>query len=390
MAKFDFLLFENYHQAQNHKFDLLLIARLLQNAGLNIAIVDIYHEDNVDEMEGVPVVHLHYHHPIPNDKWQLHPKNKFLSMLCTFRFLWQQRRYMQHVWKEIEPLADRFYCGSYHLMMPMTFFKSKKPCYYWGLRSSRMTDFWKHFKRNPIIGIRMLRLKQAFMRNPSQCLFVSNEIIKKEFENLGVDDKRLVIREERCTDGTEEPHYETLSRNFSILTIGMLRPEKRIDYTVKEFLSASIEKSWTYTLAGKSQGRYEEVINNATRRHDNVRRINEYMDYERFYELIRESHFVVLADKQQLSSVTNGTMMEALINYRPIIVPNYNPYKYYIEKFGLGIMFNPERPGDLAQAIVKAERLGTRHFEDSIRNYLATIEFENVSKKLYRQIYNNK
>lgn len=390
MQLYDFLLFENYHQAQNHKFDLVLIARLLQHVGLKVAIVDIYHEYVKDDIEGIPVIHLKYHHSIPNDKWQLHPKNKFLSMLCTFRFLWQQRRYMLHVWREIEPLADRFYCGSYHLMMPMTFFKSKKPCYYWGLRSSRMTDFWKHFKRIPIIGIRMLRLKQAFMRNASQCLFVSNEIIKKEFENLGVDDKRLAIREERCTDGTEEPHYEMLSSNFSILTIGMLRPEKRIDYTVKEFQSASEGKDWNYILAGKSQGKYEEVINNAIKGYDNIMRINEYMDYDRFYELIRESHFVVLADKQQFSSVTNGTMMEALINYRPIIVPNYNPYKYYIEKFGLGIMFNPEKPGDLTRAISVAERLGTRNFEESIRKYLSTIEFENVSKNLYSQIYANK
>lgn len=390
MEKYDFLLFENYHQALNHRFDTTLIAQLLQHAGLKVAIVDIYNDVNQDNMGGVSIISLQYNHSIPNDKWQLHPKNKFLSMLCTFRFLWQQRRYMQHVWGEIEPLADRFYCGSYHLMMPMTFFKSKKPCYYWGLRSSRMTDFWKHFKRNPIIGLRMLRLKHAFMRNTSQCLFVSNEIIKKEFENLGIDDKRLVIREERCTDGKDKPHYEKLSRNFSILTIGMLRPEKRIDYTVKEFLSASEGEDWNYTLAGRSQGKYEDTINEAIDGHERITRINEYMDYDRFYELIRESHFVVLADKQQLSSVTNGTMMEALINYRPIIAPNYNPYKYYIEKFGLGIMFNPDKPGDLAQAIVKAERLGTRHFEDNIRKYLATIEFENVSKKLYRQIYNNK
>lgn len=387
MAAYDFLLFENYHQAQNHKFDLVLIARLLQHARLEVAIVDIYHEDKLDETVGIPVVHLQYQHSIPNDKWQLHPKNKFHSLLCTIRFLWQQNRYMRHAWKEIEPLADRFYCGSYHLMMPMTFFRSKKPCYYWGLRSSRMADFWKHFKRNPIIGIRMLRLKHAFMKSPSQCMFVSNEIIKKEFENLGIDDKRLVIREERCTNGTEKPHYERLSTNFSILTIGMLRPEKRIDFTVREFLSASEGTNWTYTLAGKSQNKYEEVVDEAIKGHNNIIRINEYMDYDRFYELIRKSHFVVLADKQQLSSVTNGTMMEALINYRPIIAPNYNPYKYYIEKFGVGVMFNPDKPGDLARAITEAERLGTKSFEDNIRKYLSTIEFTNVSNQLYRQIY---
>lgn len=390
MEKYDLLLFENYHQAKNHKFDLLLIAKLLKHAGLKVAILDIYHEDKMDEEEHIPVVHLKYNHPIPDDTWQLHPKNKFLSMLCTFRFLIQQRAYMKHVWNEIEPLADEFYCGSYHLLMPMTFFKNKKPCYYWGLRSSRFTDFWMHFKHNPILALRMLRMRHTFMKNPSQKLFVSNEIIKKEFEDLGIDNSRLVLREERCTNGTEQFRYEKLSANFSFLTIGMLRSEKRVTYTVREFISASKGKSWAYTLAGRSQGKYEETIRKAINGYENINRINEYMSYDRFYELIRAAHFVVLADEKQASSVTNGTMMEALINYRPIIAPNYNPYKYYIEKFGLGIMFNPNKSGDLERAMKEAERLGTRHFEGNIQKYLSTIEFGNVSRKLYSQIHNNK
>lgn len=387
MHHYDFLLFENYHQAKNHKFDLMLIAKLLQHAGLKVAVLDIYHEDNEEEKEGIPVVHLKYNHAIPDDTWQLHPKNKFLSMLSTFRFLFQQQLYMKHVWKDVEPLADRFYCGSYHLMMPMTFFKSKKICYYWGLRSSRMTNFWEHFRENGITGLRMLSLRKKFLVNPSQKLFVSNQIIKKEFEQLGVIDDRLVIREERVTTGKEMPCYDQLSHKFSLLTLGMLRPDKRIDYTVKEFLSLNESENWEYVLAGKGYDKYEPIIERAITGHKNIKRYNEYLEYNKFYELIRKSHFVILADKQQESSVTNGTMMEALINYRPIIAPNYNPYKYYIEKYGVGLMFDPDKKGALSMTIKKANEIGIKTFEENIRNFLKTIEFENVSKSLYQQIY---
>lgn len=381
---FDFLLFENSHSAFNHKYDLVLIAKLLRHAGLKVGIVDVYHEDSEDEMEGIPIVHLHFYGEIPNGN-----KRNILHS-HTLTFLWEQYFYMKHVWREIEPLADRFYFGSYHLMMPMNFLKSKKPCYYWGLRSYRMTNFWMHFRMNMLYGIRMLLLKKAFMRNPNQCLFVSNPIIKKEFESLGIASKRLVIREERCSTGKEEPHYDLMTNNFSLLTIGKLRKEKRIDYTVKEFFDVNESKDWTYVLAGHADGFYEPTIEKAIRGQSNIIRINEYMDYDHFYKLIKECHFVLLADKPQPSSVTNGTMLEAFLNYRPIIAPNYNPYKYYIEKYGVGVMFNPDKPGDLARAMKEADRLGAKHFEDNIRRYLSTIEYGNVSQFLYKQIYGNK
>ena len=44
-SKYDFILFENYHQATNHKYDVFLIAKLLKSKGLKVAVLDIYHED---------------------------------------------------------------------------------------------------------------------------------------------------------------------------------------------------------------------------------------------------------------------------------------------------------------------------------------------------------
>lgn len=390
MTHYDFIAFESWHTAPTHKFDVSLIARLLQNAGVKVAILDIYHEDNQDEIDGVPVVHMKYKHTAPNQYWQTHPKNKFHSMLCTFRFLWQQYLYMWHVKKEIEPMADKFYIGSYQSMMPSIFFTSKKVCYYWGLRSSGMSNFWMHIKKNPVLGIRMFLIKHAFMRNPSQKLFVSNSIIKHEFEQLGINDDRMVIRQERCATGNEQPHYELLSNKFSLITIGLLRADKRIDYTAREFLGNKNSKEWTYVLAGRpNDNKYEPVIDKAIAGHDNIIRINKFLEYDMFYKLIREAHFVVLADKKQPSSVTNGTMMEALLNYRPIIAPNYNPYKYYIETYGIGIMFNPDVPGDLSRAMSEAEEKGTLFFQKNIRDFLNTIEFSNVSKQFHKDIYSN-
>lgn len=386
-SKYDFLLFENWHQAKHHKYDLFLIARLLQSKGLKVAVLDVYHEDKEDEKQGVPVIHLHFNHAIPNDKWNLFPKNKLINLLCLLRFLWQQHFYMKQVLAEVEPLADRFYCGSYNITMSSTFMHSQKKCYYWGLRSAWMSNFWSYFKKNPVHAIRMAQLRRAFKSNESQCLFVSNEIIRREFEQLGVPRERMVIREERCIEALGRPMYEQMNEHFSLLTIGTLRKDKRVDYTVREFLQAQAD-GWTFVLAGRTRGNYERVIEEATEGHAGIVRINEFMDYDKFYKIIHESHFVVLADIQQKSCVTNGTMMEALINYRPIIAPNYEPYKSYIEKYGIGIMFDPDNPGDLARAMKEAEQRGCRSFYDNIERFLHTIEFPRVADDLYEQLYN--
>lgn len=384
--KYDFILFENYHQATHHIYDMYLIAQMLNNNGLKVAVLDIYNELPKTDNKNLTILRLPIKRVIPNDKWCRKPKGKVYNLLCLIRFLWQQHFYMKEVLKEVEPLADRFYCGSYHLSMSTIFFHSHKPCYYWGLRSSRMTHFITHFKTNPILGIRMLMLRNTFMKKTTQSLFVSNEIIKNEFKKLGIPTNRLIIREERCITEKGEPKYENLSNRCSFLTIGLLRPDKRIEFSINEF-SKCHRDDWLFILAGRSQGDYESMISRSLVGKNNILRINKFLEYDDFNMLFSQSHFLVLADKRQPSSVTNGTMMEALINYRPIIAPNYNPYHYYIKKYGIGITYNPDESGSLTQAMKQAEEKGCRYFRNNIELFLKTIDFKFVSKSLYQQIY---
>lgn len=385
-SKFDFILFENYHIAVNHKYDVVLIARLLQHAGMKVGIVDIYHEDNINEISGIPVIHLKCVDKIPNDYWMLHPKNKLHSLLCLIRFLYQQHFYMRKVKQEIENLADYFYCGSYHTAMPFIFFYSKKECYYWGLRSSRMTDFWSHFKQNPLLAFRMLMLRSAFKRNPSQKLFVSNAIIKTEFEKLGIPNNRMVIREERCLESSDGPHYEALEKQCTFLAIGKLRPDKRVEMTIEAFQQISKKSDVKLFLIGAAHPKYEQMLQSMYISDNAILRDNSYLDYCKFNDYIRRSHFVVFADKQQLSSVTNGTMLEALINYRPIIAPNYDPYKFYVNKYGIGLLYDPMEAGDLERVLVRAVQLGCSFFYENIDRYVKSISFDRVSSDLYNAI----
>lgn len=382
---YDFILFENYHLATNHKIDLVLIAKMLKHEGKNVAILNIYGEDNKDFIEGIPVINLPFIPKVPNDSWNLNPKNKLFSLFYTLNFLLQQHFYMKKIVKVLEPMADQFYCGSYHLGMSTQFFKIEKPCYYWGLRSERMNHFWNHFIKNPINGIRMLQLKNAFKKNHLQRLFVSNNIIMKEFENLGVSSNRMVIREERCIEKIPDANLNIRFQDLTFLVIGQLRKEKHIDITVAAFKLANLSNSYL-KLVGKERRGYDLVITSAINNDDRIERVSKFLSYEEFNEWFVKSHFVLFADEQGSSCITNGTMMEALINYRPIICPNYDPYAYYINKYDIGLLYEPGNANSYAIALKKASELGTEYFVPNITKFLKTILFDELSKKLVNDI----
>lgn len=381
MMHFDFILFENYHLAYHHKIDVVLIAKMLKSQGLNVAIFDIYHEDKEDEIEGIPVIHWQSKQLPYDDSWMLKKHSVLKIVRESFRQSYQQYLYMKEVKAFIEEKADNFYCGSYHNGISTLLFSINKPCYWWGLRSDRFRFTIRKLFPSPLAGLHILFERKKFLKNQYQRLFVSNNIILEEHIKLGIPRNRIIIREERCINKKSNPRYNDLSPCLTFLTIGQLRPDKRIDLTVREFLTSSIKES-EYVLAGTSQESYEEVITPCISGHNNIRRINEFLDHSKYNDIISQSHFIILADRKQKCSITNGTMMESFINYRPVIAPNYDPYKFYVEKYGLGILYNPDMNGDLCRAINEASKIDCKIFQKNIDIFLNTILFDKLAVRL--------
>lgn len=384
---YDIILFENFHSAFHHKFDVHLIARLLKSKGMKVAILNIYDEDKPEDYPGIDLLDLPFHARIPDDKAWLDCKGNVVKRLYyVMRFLKQQHRYMREVRAFIQDKADSFYIGSYHLVMPSIFFSLNKPCYYWGLRSYRMSGFWQTFKTNPFLAFRMVVMKRKFLKNVFQCLFVSNEIIKNEFIRLGVPEYRLIIREERCIEDITSFNPESKNKEFSLLVIGGLRRQKHVETTIIAFKKATLEESVLRLVGENHDADYERIIKDEMVGCNNIERINERLQYEDFNNYIKNAHFVLFADEKQKSSVTNGTMMESIINYTPFIAPNQEPYTYYVEKYGIGITYTPENIDSYSEAIEKAQKLGYGYFIKNIIEFQKTIAFDRVSDELYKSL----
>lgn len=382
--KYDIILFENFHAAFHHKYDVHLIARMLKSQGMKVAILNIYGEDKPDDYPGIDLLDLPFYDSIPDDKAWLDCKGNVVKRLYyVICFLKQQSRYMRKVRAFVQDKADLFYLGSYHLTMPSEFLGIKKRCYYWGLRSYRMTGFWQTFKGNPFLAFRMVSLRKRFLKNDYQCLFVSNEIIKKEFIKLGVPESRLVIREERCIEEKKEFNEGNKDKEFSLLVIGGLRRQKHIETTIRAFKKASMVGSVLRLVGENRDAEYEELIEKEIAGSPSIERINKRMQYEEFNGYMTRAHFILFADEKGQSSITNGTMMEAIISYTPFIAPDYEPYTYYVDNYGIGLTYKPGDVESYSEALKKARELGYVSFIENIIAFQKAIEFETVASLLF-------
>lgn len=384
---YDFILFENWHQATNHYKDVGLIASMLKDCGYSVAVADVYQNINRNYIEGVPCITIQHKASFLDypksglmSKW---PFAKIVGVINRHR----EAQHLKSVMKELKGQFKHLYCGSHYVKMPIGWLRmipDNSCAFFWGLRSVRLVQF----KNNAFTfgGINSYFLRRYFDRHTNLKFFVSDQLILEEFLNLGITPDRLVIRPERFIED-----YSTGKKagkgKFVLLSIGSLRPSKRIEIIVESLVKLN-DDDIQYIIAGASSQGYESIIEDSIGklRKDAVKRINRRLTEEEFNGFINIADFLVLCDCPQASNVTNGTMNEALLAGVPIIAPNYDPYKFFIEHYKVGVMFNPDEAGSLENAIAKAKHIGRDAFTQSIHDYQSLYLKKNVVKEFLESL----
>lgn len=383
--QYDFVLFE-HTPVVNHQHDLEEIARLLIHQGKKVAIAEVYNECYY--CKDTEIEHFVFDKPFKErflfeKECGLVVKRHIHNRLVRRKY----DQYLKYVLLELCKVTSNVYIGSFFNNTTYSWLydvPSSINIYVWGLRS-----FWQYeYKLNPFSksGVYSFLNRNLLDKKKNIKLFVSNEIIKNEFLNLGIDQERIVVRPER----TISKIAKSVSHNkqyLMLLTIGSLRPDKRIELAL-EALRVINSNEIKYTIAGATfhDSKYEEIISKHIRGLKNIERINSRLSDEDYSKVISDCDFLVLCDKQHPSCITNGTMNEALLMGKPIIAPNYNPYKYIIDKFGVGIVFNPESIDSLVSAILEAKEKGVGFFAKSIEDYQKTLLIDNASEVFVKQL----
>jgi len=387
--EYDFVLFENHFWSYHHYIDLMNIAKMLDYNGFSVAIANYADENVYCKNDKFPIIEIPNRYKRPNRNFCIHPKNKINSFLLRFFFEFQQFRYSIYFLKQIKGLSKNFYAGSFSLELSLAFvIFSKFECnfFFWGLRSYNLTNFGHHLVENPVIGMKAILFNLFFKKKKNLNFFVSNEFIKEEFIKLGINSNKIIIRAERTIDKLPGLNLNKLSDNFNILTIGLIRRDKRLEFSLNAFNLLN-NPDMTFTIAGRNaQEKYEDELLKIINDKNNIIRKNYFLERDEFNKLIEGCHFLVLCDKEQLSTVTNGTMMEALLLNRPIIVPDYLPYNYYVKKYGIGYLFNPTDLSSLIAQIKHAKETGVESFLPLLQEFQKTLLFDISAKKFNQEI----
>ena len=380
MKKYDFILFE-HTTVINHQHDLEEIAKLLQCQGKRVAIAEVYNERIY--CKDSTIEHYTFKTPFTDrfltvDDCRFTPLRFFINRIKLRRYY----KFLRVALAELSGVSSNIYCGSFFNVNSYNWLKRVPKdvnLFLWGLRS-----FWLYeYKIRPftLFGVYSFFNRNLLSRNTNIRLFVSNEIIRDEYVALGIAPERLIIRPERTINELVKSSFSEDGR-LRLLTIGSLRPDKRIEMTA-EALRIINDDDISFVIAGSTSSDpfYEKNIMQATSGLRNVIRMNSRLNDKEYQSIFDECDFLVLCDKQHASSVTNGTMNEALLKGKPIIAPNYNPYKYIIDNFGVGISFDDGSIDSLVKAIQSAKAKGASFFSDAIECYQKTLLVDKVSEK---------
>lgn len=376
---YDFILFETFYG--NHYKDMLMIAELLKDSGYNVAIAGLYHESVVKQDGRFPLltVKAKCRAKLTSSR----SKISIVRVLCNIWNRFQVDLYLCKVIKELIPQSNNFYAGTMYLGLPLFWLwrlPNNKKIFFWGLRSYFLTLHKTNLKS--VEGCSSWVLDRFFRKRPNICLFVSETIIKKEFEQLGFSSDRLILRPERTIKEISINKPNRNDNKTQILVIGSLRYQKRIDLILDVF--EKIEDEYLELVIGgkaKTDNGFDVWLNERANNVKGVRRVDVRYTDEEFGQQINECDYLLLCDMKQASCVSNGTMNDALLRGKPIIAPDYNPYKYYVEKYNVGILYDLGKPESIENALLKARDTKASTFEDGIISYQKDLLYSKVQKR---------
>lgn len=387
--KYDFVLFEHLYNVENHYKDLCILAKLLKSVGYKVAIVDVFKEAELCMVDDIPHISLNLFLPIVYKKFRTFKSSQSSWISLYYRIL--EDFYLYQVIKRLRGIAPNIYMGSLTMATPIFFMKAfdKHTSYYmWALRSSHVL-YWKMSKNKILYYYISKKLYQNIHAYKNLKLIVSNDIIKREFEEkVSMNQARLILRPERVilkrkiikVDGKKE-------NSLKLLFIGTLRPFKNVEFALKT-LQQMDDSRISYIIAGrcKVDAQYNSLIGDLAVSVRNVTRIDRYIADEEYEQLIENCDYLLLCDKKQASCASNGTMLEALLHGKPIIAPNIDPFKSEVEKYGIGFLYEYNNMQSLSNILAMALKEGTENFTKPIGEYQKKFLFSNVANSLRKQI----
>ena len=174
---------------------------------------------------------------------------------------------------------------------------------------------------------------------------------------------------------------------FLYLFFGNARGYKGIINLVNEFISLRTDDSSLLLVLRKNE-RSPSLIRNIQKlveNHENIILISSsYFETNQFQIYLNACDFVVLPFSAVLSS---GTAIQALDFGKPLIIPKLGCLPELVNK-NCGILFDPDKPEELADALVKARNVDLQKASSSALKISKKLDWGSIAKRISSLYYN--
>lgn len=98
------------------------------------------------------------------------------------------------------------------------------------------------------------------------------------------------------------------------------------------------------------------------------------------------SDIVLLPYRKSYEHGTSGVLIQSMLAEKPVIVPNFSPFKQLIEEFGIGECFCSEDSAELANSIVKLSEKSVKAYEINVQIY-KNLKIDTWDKIVHKLIF---
>lgn len=379
--KYDLILIEPEHNKKAHYENIQRhIAELFTEGGLKVAVVNYLPENSYHINRSYDVIDINLGLPKPPIIWQdIKGNTNFHKRLSEYSISKTKKKYFEQVLSKIDNLTNAIYLGSLaEWILPLLMIKAlkNKKVFLW------FSTYWCLFPkigniRRPISFVKPFLLKHILKIN-NMVILAANQPVKDVLIRKGIDKNNVIIKPERTFNPSNIAANQNLDDEFTLAAIGAIRQQKNIEFA----LDALKGKRIKYIVAGESKKQYafeiDDLMSTMDKRY--FMRINKWLSNVDYNSIIQKAHFLLICDKEHSYPLSNGTLFDAMYNMRPVIVPDHFHFRYYIDKFKIGLKYKPNDNVSFLKTIYKARELGAEYFFDNIINFRKEFEHKKIAK----------
>lgn len=238
------------------------------------------------------------------------------------------------------------------------------------------------FKKQISFRYLLQRIKKRIILNflaKAQGIFTLDEYLKNEISIFNF--KNLDWIPDRCFEKNIVDGKSIISENFNMITPGLIYQGKNLEFVLDAYKQYNL--SYNYVIAGKPVGEYgEKIIKEVEEMKNNfpITGIFDYLSESQYAKLIKQATFILLPYSSDRSGQISGVMYDAFENQTPIIAPDVRPFNYYINKYSLGLLYQPN-DSSFIKTIEIASKMKKKSFNENFYTFKKDFLYSNVQKR---------